>query len=520
MRLGFLFVLAPVLLVAPATSQSVPRYWIVPAGGATVEAPPVTPAALARRALRASTVPVERLLAPSAHAMLNALGVVPAVESRWLGAVSAPLTPDQLAAVAALPWVRAVRPVARLQEAGGPVLAPAFAPALPAPPDAGPSLGQLQRIGADALLDAGLTGAGVRLGFLDTLFDFAHPALAHVAADGRLVAVEDFTGGLPQDNYHGLYTTSVALGAADGALYGPAHGATVLAGTTEYAPTETHAEEDYFVAGMEWMEAQGADVVSVSLGYNVFDPGEGDYTYADLDGDTTPFTRVADRAATLGVVVVVSAGNAGDSDWHYITAPADGDSVITVGAVRPDGSHASFSGHGPTADGRIKPDVAAQGTDIVFATTSGGYASFGSGTSFSAPLVAGVVAQLLEARPAMTPMEVRDALRQTATQAGAPDHQLGWGIVQASAALAYATADEPEPDAGWRVFPSVVRAGAHVTAETRGPATLVVTDALGRRVAGAVVAGAGRHALALPRLAPGVYVIAGGGAPQRLVVVR
>jgi len=504
----------------PAIAQSVPRYWIVPDASATVAAPAPSPAVQARRALRASAAPSERALAPDARAALADLGVVPAVESRWLGAVSAPLTPAQHAAVAALPWVRAVRPVARLTTAGGPVLAPFVAAPLPAPPDAGPSLPQLQRIGADALLDAGLTGAGVRVGFLDTLFDFAHPALAHIAADGRLVAVEDFTGGLPQSNYHGLNTTSVALGDAAGALIGPGHGATVLAGTTEYAPTETHAEEDYFVAGMEWLELQAVDVVSVSLGYSVFDPGEGDYAYADLDGDTTPFTRAADRAATFGVVVVVSAGNEGNSDWHHITAPADGDSVIAVGAVHPDGSYASFSGVGPTADGRIKPDVAAQGTDIVYARPGGDYGFGGSGTSFSAPLVAGVAAQLLEARPLMTPMEVRDALRETATQAGTPDNQLGWGIVQAPAALAYATADEPAPTAGWRLFPNVTRAGAPVTAETRGPATLVVTDALGRRIATTTVPGAGRHVVPLPMLAPGVYVVTGGGAPQRLVVVR
>jgi hypothetical protein len=97
---------------------------------------------------------------------------------------------------------------------------------------------------------------------------------------------------------------------------------------------------------------------------------------------------------------------------------------------------------------------------------------------------------------------------------------LGWGIVQAPAALAYVTADEPAPDASWRVFPSVVRAGAPVTAETRGPATLAVHDALGRRVATVVVPGAGRHPMALPALAPGVYVVTGGGTPQRLVVVR
>src|SRR5690606_19617854 len=148
-------------------------------------------------------------------------------------------------------------------------------------------------------------GTGVRVGFLDTLFDFDHVALAHIEAGGRLLGVMDFTG-QSQSNYHGLNTTSVAFGFDEGELVGPAHGAEVLAATTEYAPTETHQEEDFFVAGLEWLEQNGVDVVNVSLGYSTFDPGEGDYTYEDMDGDTTPFTRAVDVAAALGVVVVTS----------------------------------------------------------------------------------------------------------------------------------------------------------------------------------------------------------------------
>lgn len=515
--------LAALLGAAPATAQpaSPPRYWI--AVDATQPAPAPTEAALARRALRGTTPPADRVLTAEARGALAALGVVPVVESRWLGAVSAPLTDAQRAAVAALPFVRSLRPVARLTTAAWPDASPLAPPPLrPAPPDAGPSLGQLQRIGADQTLDAGLTGSGVTVGFLDTLFDFTHPALAAIPSSGRLVAVQDFTG-QSQSNYHGLATTSVALGYDAGDLIGPSYGATVLGATTEYAPTETHAEEDFFVAGIEWLEGMGVDVVSISLGYSTFDPGEGDYTYAMLDGDTTPFTRAADRAATLGVVVVVSAGNEGSAPWQHITAPADGDSVITVGAVRPDGTRAGFSGIGPTADGRIKPDVMAQGTSIVYATPGGGYGTFGSGTSFSAPLVTGVVAQLLQARPSLTPMQVREALRATASQAATPDNQYGWGIVNAPAAVTYATTSmEPEPGAAWRLYPSVVRTGEPVTVETAAPERLAVYDALGRRVAESAVPTAGRRVLALPALAPGLYVVRAGdaGPSRRLVVVR
>jgi subtilisin family serine protease len=381
---------------------------------------------------------------------------------------------------------------------------------------------------ADQTLNEGYDGEGVRLGYLDTLFDFTHPALAPIPASGRLLGVEDFTG-QAQDNYHGLATTSIALGFDEGDLVGPAYLAEVLAATTEYAPTETHAEEDFFVAGMEWLEANGVDVVNVSLGYSLFDPGEGDYSYEDMDGNTTIVTRAVDAAAALGVAVVVSAGNSGDDPWQYITAPADADSAIAVAAVFSTGERASFSGVGPTADGRIKPDLAAMGVDVYHARFEGDY-GFGNGTSFSAPMVSGVVCQLLEANPALNPIQVREVLRQSASQAASPDTLLGWGIVDAAAALALALVVEPPPEGAppWRVYPSVVRAGgvavAEVIAEAPGPVSITLYDGLGRRVAtlheGSVTAGLSRFPLRVPPLAAGPYFLHADGLDPAADVVR
>jgi len=142
----------------------------------------------------------------------------------------------------------------------------------------------------------------------------------------------------------------------------------------------------------------------------------------------------------LGVVVIVSAGNEagcgapGPTCWFYITSPADGDSVITVGAARPDSTVAGFSSRGPTADGRIKPDVAALGVGVYVAIPPDRY-GYANGTSFSAPLTTGVVAQMLQANPSLDPMQVRDILRRTAHQASHPDTLLGWGIINADAAI-------------------------------------------------------------------------------------
>jgi subtilisin family serine protease len=176
----------------------------------------------------------------------------------------------------------------------------------------------------------------------------------------------------------------------------------------------------------------------VSIGYTTFDEGQRSYSPADLDGDTALTTRAVDRAAQLGVTVVVSAGNSGcadpDSCWFYVNTPADADSAIAVGAIAPDSSLASFSARGPTADGRRKPDVLVQGQQVPAAWDDGQYAQVG-GTSFASPQVTGIVAQMLQVNPSLGPIEVRKILRQTAAQAHAPDTTRGWGIVNAETAV-------------------------------------------------------------------------------------
>jgi subtilisin family serine protease len=179
-------------------------------------------------------------------------------------------------------------------------------------------------------------------------------------------------------------------------------------------------------------------VVNVSIGYTRFDEGQRSYAPSDLDGDTALPTRAVDRAAQMGVTVVTSAGNNGcavpKNCWYHLNSPADADSAITVGAVRPDSSLASFSSRGPTADGRTKPDVVVQGTQVVAAWKNGGYAEVG-GTSFASPQVTGVVAQMLQVNPDLAPMQVRRLLRRTASQAHTPDSLRGWGVVDADAAI-------------------------------------------------------------------------------------
>jgi hypothetical protein len=187
---------------------------------------------------------------------------------------------------------------------------------------------------------------------------------------------------------------------------------------------------------MEWADSIGVDVTSTSLGYLTFDPPFTSYTWEDMDGNTALITIAADYAASIGITVVNSAGNNGSDPLHNtLNAPADGDSVITIGAVTSGGSRASFSSIGPTADGRIKPDLMAMGSNNYFASTSGNQYSNGGGTSFSCPLAAGVCALILQKNPALTPMEVLQLLRSTATQSNNPDNLFGWGIINALSAI-------------------------------------------------------------------------------------
>lgn len=361
-------------------------------------------------------------------------------ESRWLNAVSVEARPEQVRSLAELDGVREITVVAgfRRDEAAAPVETAPW----PRGPLYGPSYRQVGQINVPPLHLAGFSGKGVRVCLLDVGFRKSHDAFRF----SRLVAERDFvmkdndvqrdvSDSRDYSDAHGTATWSLLGGLAPGLLIGPAFGADILLGKTEDDRSETPVEEDYWVAGIEWAEALGADVVSSSLGYTNW------YQFKDMDGKTAVTTRAANRAVSLGVVIVNAAGNERRTAWGHIIAPADGPDVIAAGAVDDDGRIASFSSPGPTADGRTKPEVCALGVHNFVAASSptSGNSSYqwGSGTSYATPLVAGVVALLLEAHPDWTPKHVRDALMKTADRSGAPDNDYGWGIVDALAALNY-----------------------------------------------------------------------------------
>lgn len=383
---------------------------------------------------------------------LKNLGYQPLVISKWLNAASFRLSDTTVKEIANLPFVQEVRKVAVAADKPRPWEPQPVPPRLQKPGahslDYGASFTQNELSNVPAVHDLGITGEGVWIGMLDTGFKYSeHEAFENL----RVIAEHDFISddGVTENedgedvdgqHNHGTQTLSAVGAFKEGRLIGSAFGAEFVLAKTEFLLQEIPQEEDNWVAGIEWLENQGVDVVSSSLGYTTF-PNENFYTPGDMDGKTAVTTRAANLAVRRGLVVVNSAGNEGDDPWRTIIAPSDADSVIAVGAVTASGSLSSFSSVGPTADGRTKPDVVAMGSSVFLASPSSSKLSssygFASGTSFSCPLTAGIVALMLSAHPNLTPYQVQEALRSTADRANNPDNQFGWGLVNAYQAVLF-----------------------------------------------------------------------------------
>ena len=368
-------------------------------------------------------------------------------QSKWLNAVSAEINGSQLKNIAALPFVKSID-VIRVRKYGKEL------PTLDTNPSKksiksvnytlnyGSSITQLEQINVPLIHDMGYSGDGLIICVLDAGFNnLEHQAFASMDIIDSYDFVNDDNnvddeGDMGTGN-HGTMTLSTIGGFYEGQLIGPAYGASYLLAKTENTDSETQVEEDNWVAGAEWAEGLGAEITSTSLGYIDFDDGSF-YDASELDGNTATITIAADIMASLGVLVVNSAGNSG-SGVTTIGAPADGNEVLAVGAVNADGSRTSFSSVGPTGDGRIKPDVMAMGAGVKVADTSGNSYTTASGTSFSCPLTAGAAALLWEMVPSASNMEIFEALKMTADNASSPNNEYGWGIIDVYAAYQYFT---------------------------------------------------------------------------------
>jgi hypothetical protein len=489
MRILNILILLLSLVTAIATAQT-QHYWIMfhkkdmpPALQNNSQSLGITERALKRRA---KSLPPDRLIdeldvpiSESALAQIRQTGVKIRTVSRWLNAVSVEASPHQLQTLNVLAIVSHSEPVVQYK-CQHPLQSSVVPPSLAKSSsvqvlDYGPSATQLTNMKVVDLHAIGVNGSDVLIGMLDDGFNNyrTHAALKNI----QVVAAHDFIHNIddvsiqpwesttsPDQGNHGAGTLSAVGGFDSGHMIGAAFGASFLLAKTEMDSSggiaDFNSEEDTYVAGLEWAERLGADITSSSLGYKQFEDSHFTplpyYTTGDMNGRTTKVAQAAVIAARKGVLVVTAMGNDGyisgkgnllqRADTTLIS-PADADSIVSVGAAASDGELAAFSGCGPTADGRIKPEVVAQGMGIYWAdgTTTTGY-EIVSGTSCSTPLVAGAAALILSAHPQLTNMQIRDALMRTAVQrkdgtsetAVYPNNYYGYGFVDAyDAALSW-----------------------------------------------------------------------------------
>jgi len=358
-------------------------------------------------------------------------------KSRWLNAISIECTENELIEISYMPFVNEIKPVNQFHRKNIEIIKPANSlqkSVLKSDIDYGTAREQLEQINVPMAHDAGYFGQGVTVLMLDTGYNLDHPVFDSlnvivewdVINDDSTTKNEDGQDVASQHN-HGTATFSALGGYAPGSLIGPAYKADFLLAKTEILDQEIEMEEDHYVRALEWGEARGADMASSSLGYTDW------YMWENMDGNTAVTTKAVDIAAKLGMICVTAAGNENlnnpQFEWTHIIAPADADSVLSVGAVNNLGVIAGFSSRGPSFDGRIKPEVCARGVSTACASGNGVTYAYSSGTSLSTPLVAGAVAVLLSARPTWTPMMVREALMKTASQSNIPNNDYGSGII-------------------------------------------------------------------------------------------
>ncbi len=297
----------------------------------------------------------------------------------------------------------------------------------------GSSFNQINMLGGVDLHNEGFLGENMVIAVFDAGFNQAQtlPIFENLWDNNQIQDTYDFVDNdddVFSGSSHGTMVLSTMGGYMVDSLIGTAPEATYMLFRTEDSGSETLIEEDNWAAAAEYADSVGVDIINSSLGYTIlYDDTLNSHSYSDMDGNSTLITNAADFAASRGMLVVNSAGNSGNSEWYYIGAPADGDSVLAVGAVNAIGDIASFSSRGPSYDGRVKPNVCAQGVYAVVADLDSTI-RVANGTSFSAPIIAGLAACLWQAAPELNNMDILNSIEQSAHLFYNPNDSLGYGI--------------------------------------------------------------------------------------------
>lgn len=297
---------------------------------------------------------------------------------------------------------------------------------------------QISQIEGKILHENGYKGHGITIAVFDAGFYKVneHPVFKIAFDENRIQAGPDFVRGHNSIvNYtyssHGQKVLSTMAGNINGTYIGTAPEANYILIRTEDEFTEKLIEEYYWLQAAEYADSIGVDMINSSLGYTIFNDSLENHTYEQMNGDYTLITEAADWAAQTGILVVNSAGNSGNSEWYYIGAPADGDSVFSIGAVNMDGISAEFSSHGPTFDGRVKPNVVGHGAGVYVASGDEDYGP-SNGTSFSGPIICGMTASLWQylktIEPNISNMDVISLVEESSNLYPDFNADMGYGI--------------------------------------------------------------------------------------------
>jgi serine protease AprX len=375
--------------------------------------------------------------------------------SKWFNGVIVRLTnQSQLAAITALSCVQSTRPLARVRSAKKTLPVTQTIPNQRTQATQGNifnygySEGQIYLLNGQCLHNKGYNGSGMQIGIIDNGFINAQAAAVFdtLWQNHQILGVHDFFTDdslVYNEGGHGTYVLSCMAANSPGQMIGTAPYAKFYLLRSEIDSTEKIVEVYQWVSAIEYADSAGADIINSSLGYTLFDDTTQSFTWANLNGRTAVASLSATMAARRGMIACIAAGNEGCGNssgssaqcWQKISVPADADSILAVGAVwglnstspNPSpGSYAYFSSTGNTADGRIKPDVVAQGVNVTIANSSG--IVYENGTSFASPTMAGMVACLWQGNPKATNMQVIMAVKQSASQYTHPDSLLGYGI--------------------------------------------------------------------------------------------
>ena len=320
----------------------------------------------------------------------------------------------------------------------------------------GRGLGQAYQLEVQCLHDRGYRGQGMTIAVCDVGFNNVDVGkiFDSIRNSGGILGTRDFVEGgtnAYRGGDHGTMVFSCMAANWPGVLIGTAPKAKYWLLRTEDNSSETLTEEYNWIRGAEFADSVGADIITTSLGYTQFDNPIQNHNYQTLNGRTAPMSIAANMAARKGMLLFNAAGNEGSSTWHYISVPADADSICSVGAVDTTGALANFSSVGPTFDGRIKPDLVACGWGA-WVSNDGVQVFPGNGTSFATPILAGAAACYWQASKNYNNMRILDTLKRTASNALTPNNTRGWGVPRLCNGITSINKVQPDTDFDFNAY--------------------------------------------------------------------